>query len=125
MLAAGVPVGRSFDIVLSSTGNRVIQRRLAPVKERLLAGEGFSGPLAAAKVFPPMVVQLVRVGEETGSLEKFLAETADYYEAELEFRLAGAIALIEPAMMLSVGGVVGFVAISLVSAVYALTETLK
>lgn len=125
MLGAGVPVARSFDVVMSATGNRVIQRRLIPVKERLLSGEGFAGPLADAKVFPPMVIQLVRVGEETGSLEKFLGETADYYEAELGFRLEGAIALIEPAMMLGVGGVVGFVAISMVSAVYALTETLK
>ncbi|MDO8562298.1 MAG: type II secretion system F family protein [Candidatus Limnocylindria bacterium] len=125
MLGAGVPVARSFDIVMSATGNRVIQRRLRPVKERLMSGEGFAGPLADANVFPPMVIQLVRVGEETGSLEKFLGETADYYEAELGFLLDGAIALIEPAMMLTVGGVVGFVAISMVSAVYALTDTLK
>ncbi len=125
MLAAGVPVARSFDIVVASTANRVIQKKLLPVKERLMSGEGFSAPLAEAHVFPPMVVQLVRVGEETGSLEKFLSETADYYESELEFRLAGAIALIEPAMMVTVGGITGFVAISLVSAVYALTDTLK
>ncbi len=125
MLAAGVPVARSFDIVMASTSNRAIQRRLAPVKERLMSGEGFAGPLAEARVFPPMVVQMVRVGEETGSLEKFLGETADYYETELEFRLNGAIALLEPALMLGVGGITGFVAISLVSAIYSLTSSLR
>ncbi len=125
MLGAGVPVARSFDIVMASTANRVIQRRLAPVKERLMAGEGFAGPLAEARVFPPMVVQMVRVGEETGSLEKFLGETADYYDAELGFRLEGALALLEPALMLTVGGVIGFIAIALISAIYGLTSSLK
>lgn len=125
MLAAGVPVARSFDIVIANTANRVIQKRLVPVKERLMSGEGFAGPLAEARVFPPMVVQMVRVGEETGSLEKFLGETADYYESELAFRLDAALSLLEPALMLGVGGVTGFVAISLVSAIYSLTSTLR
>lgn len=125
MLAAGVPIARSFDIVIASASNRVVQRRLLPVKERLLAGEGFAAPLAEARVFPAMVVQMVRVGEETGSLERFLGETADYYESELEYRLTAALGLLEPAIMIVVGGVVGFVAISLVSAVYALTQSLR
>lgn len=125
MLAAGVPIARSFDSVIAATSNRVIQRKLLPVKERLMSGEGFAGPLAEAAIFPAMVVQMIRVGEETGSLEKFLGESADYYEAELEYRLAGALALMEPALMVGVGGIVGFVAISLVSAVYAMTSSFK
>src|SRR5258708_11779352 len=125
MLEAGVPISRSFDIVLASVSNRVLQRKLAPVKARMLSGEGFAVPLAASGVFPQTVIQMVRVGEETGSLERFLGEAADFYENELEFKLAGAIQLLEPALMLSVGGVIGFVAISMVSAIYSLTAAIR
>ena len=121
MLEAGVPMSRSFDIVLGSVSNRILARRLKPVKARMLAGEGFAVPLADTGVFPPTVIQMVRVGEETGALERFLGEAAEFYENELEYKLQAAIQLLEPALMLGVGGVVGFVAISMVSAIYALT----
>jgi type IV pilus assembly protein PilC len=68
---------------------------------------------------------MVRVGEETGALERFLGEAADFYENELEFKLASAIQLLEPALLLSVGGVIGFVAISMVSAIYSLTSAIR
>jgi type IV pilus assembly protein PilC len=125
MLEAGVPISRSFDIVLLAVSNRVLQRKLDPVKARMLAGEGFAAPLAASGVFPPTVIQMVRVGEETGALERFLGEAADFYENELEFKLASAIQLLEPALLLSVGGVIGFVAISMVSAIYSLTSAIR
>lgn len=125
MLAAGVPIARSFDIVADSVGNRVYRRRLRPVRDRLVAGEGFARPLAESQLFPPTVVQMVAVGEETGSLERFLAETADFYDIELEYRLAAALALLEPALMVTVGGIVGFVAVSLVSAIYSITGSFK
>lgn len=125
MLEAGVPISRSFDIVIASVSNRTLQRKLAPVKARMLGGEGFAGPLASAGIFPPTVIQMVRVGEETGALERFLGEAADFYENELEYRLANAIQLLEPAMLLAVGGVIGFVAISMVSAIYSLTAAIR
>ena len=77
------------------------------------------------KFRPPTVIQMVRVGEETGALERFLGEAADFYENELEYRLANAIQLLEPAMLLAVGGVIGFVAISMVSAIYSLTSAIR
>ena len=125
MLEAGVPLALSFDIVLGSISNRILRRKVDPVKALMMSGEGFAGPLGATGVFPPTVVQMVRVGEETGSLDRFLGESAQFYETELEYKLQGAIQLLEPALMLSVGGVIGFVAISMVSAIYALTGSLK
>lgn len=125
MLAAGVPIARSFDVVADSVGNRVYRRRLRPVRDRLMAGEGFARPLAESRLFPPTVIQMVAVGEETGSLDKFLAETADFYDSELEYRLASALALLEPALMVVVGGIVGFVAVSLVSAIYSITGSFR
>jgi type IV pilus assembly protein PilC len=65
------------------------------------------------------------VGEETGALERFLNESAVFYENELEFRLQGAVQLLEPALLLSVGGMIGFITISLVSAIYALTGSIR
>jgi type IV pilus assembly protein PilC len=125
MLEAGVPVARSLDIVVNSVSNRVLATRLQPIKGAMLAGEGFAGPLSLTGVFPPTVIQMVRVGEETGALERFLADAADFYENELEYRLQNAIQLLEPALLISVGLVIGFVAISLVSAIYSLTAAIR
>ncbi|MBI3522601.1 MAG: type II secretion system F family protein [Chloroflexi bacterium] len=125
MIESGVPINRSLDVVLGSVANRVTARRLRPVKARMLAGEGFAGPLGDTGVFPPTVIQMIRVGEETGALERFLGEAAAFYENELEFKLQGAVQLLEPALLLSVGGVIGFVTISLVSAIYALTGAIR
>ncbi len=125
MLEAGVPVTRSMDVVMSSVSNRVLARRLQPVRASMLAGEGFAGPLSRTGVFPPTVIQMLRVGEETGALERFLADAADYYENELEYKLQSAVQLLEPALLLAVGAVIAFVAISLVSAIYALTAAIR
>lgn len=125
MLEAGVPVARSMDIVINSVSNRILASRLQPIKSGMLAGEGFAGPLSQAGVFPPTVIQMVRVGEETGALERFLGDAADFYENELEYRLQNAIQLLEPALLLAVGGVIAFVSISLVSAIYSLTAAIR
>jgi type IV pilus assembly protein PilC len=125
MLEAGVPVARSMDIVINSVSNRVLAARLAPIRSGMLSGEGFAGPLSRTGVFPPTVIQMVRVGEETGALERFLADTADFYDNELEYRLQNAIQLFEPALILAVGLIVGFVAVSLVSAIYSLTAAIR
>ncbi len=125
MLEAGVPVARSMDIVINSVSNRVLAARLQPIRSGMVSGEGFAGPLSRTGVFPPTVIQMVRVGEETGALERFLADTADFYENELEYRLQNAIQLFEPALIVAVGAVVGFVAVSLVSAIYALTAAIR
>jgi len=125
MLEAGVPVTRSMDIVINSVSNRILRGRLEPIKSGMLAGEGFAAPLSRTGVFPPTVIQMVRVGEETGALERFLADAADFYENELEYRLQSAIQLLEPALLLAVGGVIAFVSISLVSAIYSLTAAIR
>lgn len=125
LLSAGVPIARSFDVVANAVTNRVLHARLLPVKAQLLAGEGFAKPLAATGIFPGTVIQMVGVGEETGALERFLADMADFYENELEFKLHGAIQLIEPMLLLSVGGVVGFIAVALISAIYSLTSAVR
>jgi len=125
VLKAGVPLGQTFDAVIASTGNRVFQRGLSTVKEQMTGGEGFAGPLIRTHLFPPMLTQMVRVGEETGTLDTYLEQAAEFYEEELEFRIRAMTSLIEPAMTVTVGLVVGFIAVSLISAMYGLVGALK
>lgn len=125
VLKAGVPLGQTFDAVIASTGNRVFQRGLNVVKEQMTGGEGFAGPLIRTHLFPPMLTQMVRVGEETGTLDTYLEQAAEFYEEELEFRIRAMTSLIEPVMTVTVGLVVGFIAVSLIQAMYGLVGALK
>jgi type IV pilus assembly protein PilC len=125
VLKAGVPLGQTFDAVIAGTGNKVFQRGLMTVKEQMTGGEGFAGPLLRTHLFPPMLTQMVRVGEETGTLDTYLEQAADFYEEELDYRIRAMTSLIEPVMTVAVGLVVGFIAVSLISAMYGLVGALK
>ncbi|HXN04906.1 MAG TPA: type II secretion system F family protein [Candidatus Acidoferrum sp.] len=125
VLKAGVPLGQTFDAVIAGTGNKVFQRGLGTVKEQMTGGEGFAGPLLRTRLFPPMLTQMVRVGEETGTLDTYLEQAADFYEEELDYRIRAMTSLIEPVMTVAVGVVVGFIAVSLISAMYGLVGALK
>src|SRR5437867_407944 len=125
VLKAGVPLGQTFEAVIASTGNRVFQKGLATVKEQMTSGEGFAGPLIRTRLFPPMLTQMVRVGEETGTLDTYLEQAAEFYEEELEYRIRAMTSLIEPVMTVAVGIMVGFIAVSLISAMYGLVGALK
>jgi type IV pilus assembly protein PilC len=125
VLKAGVPLGQTFDAVIAGTGNKVFERGLGTVKEQMTGGEGFAGPLLRTHLFPPMLTQMVRVGEETGTLDTYLEQAADFYEEELDYRIRAMTSLIEPVMTVAVGIVVGFIAVSLISAMYGLVGALK
>jgi type IV pilus assembly protein PilC len=120
-----VPLGQTFDAVVTGTGNLVYERGLQTVREQMTSGEGFAGPLARTRLFPPMLTQMVRVGEETGTLDTYLEQASDFYEEELDYRIRAMTALIEPVMTVIVGVVVGFIAVALISAMYGLVGALK
>ena len=120
VLKAGVPLGQTFDAVIASTGNTVYQRGLTTVRDQMTGGEGFAGPLIRTRLFPPMLTQMVRVGEETGTLDTYLEQAANFYEEELDYRIRTMTSLIEP-----VGLVVGFIAVSLISAMYGLVGAIR
>src|SRR5207248_1867948 len=125
VLKAGVPLGQTFDAVIASTGNIVFQRGLTTVRDQMTSGEGFAGPLIRTRLFPPMLTQMVRVGEETGTLDTYLEQAADFYEEELDYRIRTMTSLIEPVVTVAVGLVVGFIAVSLISAMYGLVGAIK
>ncbi len=125
MTRAGIPITRMFDTIIQASGNRIFQERLGTVREQMIAGEGFSEPLRQTGLFPPLVIQMVRVGEETGTLDANLEQAAQYYATEIDFRTRSMIAFMEPALVIFVGIVVAFVAISVISPMYGLIRAIK
>lgn len=125
MLAAGVPISQTYSVVIDNVSNRVYKRGLASVGPGLAAGHGIYRPLAASRVFPPTVLQMIRVGEETGHLDVNLTETADLYEDEIDYRIKRMTAVLEPALIVFVGLIVGFVAVILISSIYSLAGGFK
>jgi type IV pilus assembly protein PilC len=122
MLRAGIPINQTFDVAIASAGNIRYKRGLESVKKRMVTGDGFSEPLAATGLFPPMVIRMVRVGEETGTLDQSLEQIADFLAEEMDYRIRNMIALMEPGLVIAVGGAVGFVAVSVILPMYGLLK---
>jgi type IV pilus assembly protein PilC len=120
LFRAGLPLTEVMSMVIQGSGNRVMAKALIDVQQGMIKGEGLSRPMAKNKLFLPMMVQMVRVGEETGNLDTTLLAVARSYETEVEDRTRSLIALIQPAMTLIIGGVIGLIALSLTSAMYSM-----
>ncbi|HEV1998651.1 MAG TPA: type II secretion system F family protein [Candidatus Dormibacteraeota bacterium] len=125
MTHAGIPVTQMFDTTIEATGNLIFQERLRAVQEQMIAGEGFAGPLHQTDLFPPLVIQMIRVGEVTGTLDVTLDQAAQYYTSEIEFRTKSMIAIMEPGLVIFIGVIVAFVAISVISPMYGLVHAIK
>jgi type IV pilus assembly protein PilC len=120
MVSAGVNLTDALAVTTEALRNRVYIRRLGEVTEQMLEGQGVAGPLARTGLFPGTATQMLRVGEDTGSLDTQLAVTAEYYETELDYKIAKLTALFEPAVIIFMGLIVGFVAVALISAMYGI-----
>jgi type IV pilus assembly protein PilC len=118
MLQAGIPIADAMAAAIDSTDNRVFKNALVPASEAMLRGDGLSRPLGDTGLFPGMVLQMMRVGEETGTLDHQLDIAADFYGTEVRYKLDKMTSLFEPAVIVAMGVVVGFVAIALVQAMY-------
>jgi type IV pilus assembly protein PilC len=118
MVHAGIPISAAMAAAIASTDNRVFSRRLVRASAEMLEGRGFAGPITDTGLFPGMVTQMMRVGEETGTLDEQLTVCAEYYERELAFKLTRLTGLFEPLIIVVMGLVVGFVAVALVQAMY-------
>ncbi|MCM8772565.1 MAG: type II secretion system F family protein [Candidatus Omnitrophica bacterium] len=113
LISSGVPILQSLQIVRDTVGNEVIANGINEIRNRVREGEGIAGPMLRTKVFPPMVTNMVAVGEETGQMDAMLDKIADAYEAEVDSAVAALASMIEPIMIVFLGGVVGFIVISL------------
>jgi type IV pilus assembly protein PilC len=120
MVTAGVNLTDGLAVTTEALRNRVYVKRLGEVNEQILEGQGIAGPLARTGLFPGTATQMLRVGEDTGSLDTQLEVTAEYYETELDYKIAKLTALFEPLVIITMGLIVGFVAVALVSAMYGI-----
>jgi type IV pilus assembly protein PilC len=120
MLRAGLPLTETMDMLVKTTDNSVLRRRVELVRQRLMDGEGLAGPMTQAACFPQMLVQMVAVGEETGTLDGNLEITADFYTREVDGRVDALAGMLTPALTLVIGGIVGFIALSLIMPMYQL-----
>jgi type IV pilus assembly protein PilC len=125
LLRAGVPLSEVMELVIATTPNSVIREKLAQVRDELLAGEGLSAPLARTKLFPPMLVQMIEVGEETGTLDANLETMATFHAGELDERVQAITAMIEPALTIAVGAVVAFIAVSIIMPMYGIMQSIR
>lgn len=123
MVNAGVPLPTAMGVATDSLKNVVFERALTRVREAMLRGEGLAQPIAATHLFPGIAAQMIRVGEDTGTLDAQLEVAATFYERELDYKVAKVTSIIEPVVITVMGGMVGFVAIALVSAMYGIFRT--
>ena len=125
MIGAGVPILQSLSIVGETSGNWVIEQSIKNVQESVRTGNSISGPLALEPVFPPMVVQMMAVGEDSGSMETMLSKIADFYDEEVQTTADALTSLIEPLMIVVVGGLIGGIIISLYMPIFAVFQQIS
>lgn len=124
LVASGVPILNALEIVRATVTNVVIDEALQDVERSLKVGESLARPMELSGVFPPLVTRMVALGEETGQLDRMLMQVADSYEEEVEVQLAGLTQLLEPLLIVFVGGVVGFIVIAMFLPLMSLTKLL-
>ncbi|MDQ3033327.1 MAG: type II secretion system F family protein [Myxococcota bacterium] len=113
LLASGVPILDALDIVGKAAGNVIVEDAIRVTADKIREGRTMAEPLMETKVFPPMVVQMIGVGEQTGALDQMLNKIADFYEEEVDVAVAALTAMLEPLMMVVIGGMVGFMLIAM------------
>jgi type IV pilus assembly protein PilC len=124
-VASGVPILQSIKITGQTSGNTLIEDAMDDVYASVKGGGSISAPIARNEMFPPMVAHMVAVGEETGQLDHMLGKIADFYEAEVDAKVKALTSLIEPAMIVFVGGVVGFIVISMYLPIFSLYDKIR
>ncbi len=120
LFKVGLPLPEILTLTIHGSKNKAMVEALTGVQEDLIRGEGISKPMGRRHLFLPLMVQMVGVGEETGNLDNTLATVAESYEVEADDRTSSAVGLIQPAMIVIIALVVGFIAVSLVSAMYSI-----
>jgi type IV pilus assembly protein PilC len=125
MLSSGVPILDALEIVAKSAGNRTIEHGIMYVRAKIAEGKNIAGPLAETKVFPPMVVQMIGVGEATGAMDSMLNKVADFYDDEVDVAVASLTSMIEPLMMVVLGGTVGYFMIAMYLPIFTMANTVK
>ena len=126
LIAAGVPMLEAIDITGRTSGNKVIEMAMDDVRDSVKRGGSLTAPMAAVpEAFPVMVTQMIGVGEETGALETMMAKVADFYEEQVEAAVKALTSILEPVMIMIVGGIVGFIVIAMYLPMFKVYDSIK
>ena len=123
MISSGVPILDGLDIVARTAGNMVIEAELQATRKSISEGKTIAEPLQGSKIFPGMMVQMIAVGEETGSMEAMLNKVADFYDDEVDSAVAALTAMLEPLMMVFMGGSIGTILIAMYLPIFTIADT--
>ena len=125
MISSGVPILDALDVTAKTAGNRTIEKGIQYVRTKISEGKNIAGPLGETKVFPSMVVQMIGVGEATGAMDAMLGKIADFYDDEVDAGVASLTSLIEPIMMVFLGGAVGGFLIAMYLPIFSIAGAIK
>jgi type IV pilus assembly protein PilC len=125
LLSSGVPILDSLEITARTAGNVVVEKAIRFARERISEGKNMAEPLSQSKIFPGMVVQMIAVGEQTGALDQMCSKIADFYEDEVDTAIAALTSLLEPFIMVFVGGSVGFMLIAMYLPIFSIAGKVK
>jgi type IV pilus assembly protein PilC len=125
MISSGVPILDALEVVAKTAGNSVVEKAIRYTKEKISEGKTIVQPLAETKVFPPMVVQMIGVGEATGAMDQMLTKIADFYDDEVDAAVGALTSMIEPVMMVFLGGVVGGFLVAMYLPIFSIAGSIK
>ena len=125
LYSAGVPIMSAIEITGQTAGNSVVEKAMTDVIESVKSGGSIAEPLKDAPIFPSMVAQMIAVGEETGNLDAMLSKVADFYEDEVEAAVKALTSILEPVMIILVGGIVGFIVIAMYMPMFKVYDAIK
>ncbi len=125
MVSSGVPIMDALEVCAKSSGNKIIEQGLFKVRSAISEGRTMAAPLSEQKIFPPMVVQMMGVGEATGAMDQMLQKIADFYDDEVDQAVAALTSMIEPLMMVFLGGVVGGFLVAMYLPIFSLAGAIK
>jgi len=125
LLKAGLRLPLIMDIAIQANRNLIVREAFGQVRDRLVQGEGLAQPMSEIKWFPPLLAEMVAVGEKTGAMDTSLATLADFYEKKVDRRIDILISMIEPALTLAIGGVVIFIALSMITPLYSILRAIR
>ncbi len=124
LISSGVPILDGLDIVTKTAGNKVVEEALYATRQSISEGKTLAEPLEQTQVFPPMVVQMIAVGETTGALDAMLSKIADFYDEEVDSTVSTLTSLLEPMLMIFLGVVIGFIVVAMYLPIFKLAGTI-
>lgn len=124
LISSGVPILDALDICARSSGNKIVEEVVFEVKKEVSAGKTVAEPLSKTEVFPPMVTQMINVGESTGALDQMLIKIADFYDDEVDNAVANLTTMLEPMLMVFLGTTIGYIVVALYLPIFKMGEVI-